>query len=226
MVNTGPDEPSHGTEYPALEKSPAPGDSDAPVDYPSDSGAMTDQFAPPAYQQPAHPQPGYPQSGYEQPGYQTFENAPPAYPQQAYPQPDYAQSGYPPPGYPPPDYPSPGYPQTSYPPPPSGYPPQYPPGPYGYPAYDPYASARPPGTNGKAIAALVTSLVGLMLCGVPSLVGLILGVVAMRETKRTGQEGHGLALAAVVVGVLAVVGWVIYVGFILFAIAVSSPYDY
>jgi hypothetical protein len=55
---------------------------------------------------------------------------------------------------------------------------------------------------------------------------VILGVIAMRETKRTGQEGYGLALAAVIVGALAVVGWLLYVVVIIIALAVSSPSYY
>jgi uncharacterized protein DUF4190 len=199
MVNPGPDEAPRGNEYPPLEDSPAHADPYAPVDYPSDTGTTPGYPAPPGYQQPPFPPPDYPQPGY--------------------PQPDYQQSAFPPPGYP-----QPGYQQPGYPPPPAGYPPPYPGGyPYGY---DPYAPARPTGTNGKAIGALVTSLAGLMLCGVPSIVGLILGVIAMRETKRTGQEGYGLALAGVIVGALAVVGWLLYVVVIIFAIAVSSPSYY
>ncbi|TPG36134.1 DUF4190 domain-containing protein [Mycobacterium hodleri] len=124
-------------------------------------------------------------------------------------------------------YQQPGYPQMGYPPPgmpAPGYPPQYAGG-YGYP-YDPYAQGRPPGTNGKAIGALVTSLAGLVFCGLPSVVGLILGIIAMRETKRTGQEGHGMALAGVIVGALAVAGWLLYAVVIIFAIAVTSPSPY
>ena len=92
----------------------------------------------------------------------------------------------------------------------------------------PVRPGRPAGTNGKAIAALVTSLAGLVFCGVPSIVGLILGIIAMRETKRTGQDGHGMALAGVIVGALAVVGWLLYAVIIVFAIAVTStsPYGY
>jgi len=138
---------------------------------------------------------------------------------------DFQQPGYPPPGYPQPGYPQAGYPQAGYPQgayPPPGYPPQYQGG-YGY---DPYAPARPVGTNGKAIAALVASLSGLFLCGVPSIVGLILGIIAMRETKRTGQEGHGMALAGVIVGALAVVGWIVYAVIIVLAIAVTSTPTY
>ncbi|MET0474101.1 MAG: DUF4190 domain-containing protein [Mycobacterium sp.] len=214
MVTPGPDEPPRGSEYPPLEDSPAHADPYAPVDYPSDTGSTPNYPTPPGYQQPGYPPPDYPQSGYPQPGYQQS-----GYPPPDHPQPGYQQPGYPPPEYPQPGYPPPGYPQMAY-PPPAGYPAGYP---YGY---DPYAPARPTGTNGKAIASLVTSLAGLMLCGVPSIVGLILGIIAMREVKQTGQEGHGFALAGVIVGALAVVGWVLYVIVIIFAIAVSSPSYY
>jgi Domain of unknown function (DUF4190) len=104
--------------------------------------------------------------------------------------------------------------------PPPVYPPPYP-GAAGYPgypaapgyyagAYDPYRPTKPPGTNSKAIAALVTSLVGLLCCGLPSIVGLILGIVGMRETKRTGQDGYAIALIGTIIGGLAVAGWVVY----------------
>ena len=82
-----------------------------------------------------------------------------------------------------------------------GYPPGYP----GYHPYDPYRQGKPPGTNGKAIAALVTALVGLVFCGLPSIGGLILGIIAMRECKRTGQDGYGIALAGAIIGGLVTV---------------------
>ena len=62
---------------------------------------------------------------------------------------------------------------------------------------------RTPGTNGKAIASLVTSIAGVACCGPLVIVGFILGVIAMRETKRTGQEGYGVALAGTIIGGLA-----------------------
>jgi hypothetical protein len=101
------------------------------------------------------------------------------------------------------DYPDAGLPPPVYPP--------YPGAPGYYPgAYDPYPPAKPPGTNGRATAALVTSLAGLLCCGLPSIVGLVLGVIGMRETKRTGQDGYAIALSGVIIGGLAVAGWVIY----------------
>lgn len=104
------------------------------------------------------------------------------------------------------------YPQDAGLPPPV-YPPPYP-GATGYPAYspgyDPYQPVKPPGTNGKAIAALVLSLAGLLCCGPPSIVGLIFGIIGMRETKRTGQDGYAMALIGAIVGGLVVAGWVLY----------------
>lgn len=116
------------------------------------------------------------------------------------------------------DYPAdPGLPPPIYPPPQPGmsggpaYPGFAPPGYPMYPGYDPYRPAKPLGTNGKAVGALIAALVGLMFCGVPSVVGLILGVIAMRETKRTGQDGYGLALAGAVIGGLVTAGLVLMV---------------
>jgi hypothetical protein len=153
--------------------------------------------------------------GQHHPGeFPPLENSPVDYPTgPGLPPPVYG-TGYPPPGA---GYPPPGYPPSGYPPPP-GYPaPGYQPYaggyPYGTDPYDPYRAMKPPGTNGKAIAALATSLAGLLFCGLPSVVGLILGVVAMRETKRTGQEGYGLALAGTIIGALVTVGFVLYILF-------------
>lgn len=133
-------------------------------------------------------------------------------------------TGYPPnPGLPPPVYPQPG---AGYP----GYPSNYPGYPSGYPSpytgysadpYDPYRQTRPPGTNGMAIGALVTSLAGLLCCALPSIVGIILGVMAMRETKRTGQDGYGLALAAVIIGGL-VLGVVVAYFVVVILLSASS----
>ncbi|EUA50227.1 hypothetical protein I553_9517 [Mycobacterium xenopi 4042] len=57
-----------------------------------------------------------------------------------------------------------------------------------------------PGTNTLAIASLVASFIGL-LCGIGSIVGIVLGAVALNQIKQTRQEGYGLAVAGIVVGV-------------------------
>ncbi len=112
-----------------------------------------------------------------------------------------------PPGEPPPapfaaDYPAtyPGpYPppyQPSYPP----FGPQFgPPGPY-YPPLTPGYPAPPVGTNGLAIASLITAFVGFLCC-VGSIVAIVLGIVALNQIKQTRQEGRGLAIAGISIGV-------------------------
>ena len=121
--------------------------------------------------------------------------------------------------YAPVDYP------TNYPPPPPGYPPPYPPPPgypppypgYGADPYDPYRRIQPQGTNGKAVGALVSALIGIPLCsfcGIPSIVAIVLGIMAMNETRSTGQEGHGLALAAVIIAGLTLALTIIFFAFV------------
>jgi hypothetical protein len=113
-------------------------------------------------------------------------------------------AGLPPPVYPTPYPNAPGYPGT----------PGYPPAPGYYPgvAYDPYRPMKPAGTNGMALAALIVSVASLVLfCGVPSFIGVVLGIIAMQQTRRTGQDGFGLALAGTVLGAIPTVLWLLYV---------------
>jgi hypothetical protein len=95
-------------------------------------------------------------------------------------------------------------------PPPQGYPQTY-----GYPA--PYAYRRP--TNTLAVLALVLAFV----CP-PA--GLVCGIVARRQIRRTGEEGAGLALAGIVVGSLWTALMVALLGIWLVAVSmlVSGSY--
>ncbi len=53
--------------------------------------------------------------------------------------------------------------------------------------------------------SLICSVIGLF-CGVGgAIVGIVLGIVAMNQIKKTGQAGHGLALAGVIVGAVSLV---------------------
>jgi hypothetical protein len=177
-----------------------------------DSGenARNEANPPPADQTPA-------QAGQDAPSAPPGAEPPPTAPASGYPPPPYPPPpyppGYPPPsGYSPPGYQEPsGYGSPSYPPGPPEYNAPYPPGygqpyPGGYPAPD-YAGnygQRRSGTNTLAIASLVTSCVGL-LCGIGSIVGIALGAVALNQIKQTRQEGYGLAVAGIVVGVATLV---------------------
>ena len=67
---------------------------------------------------------------------------------------------------------------------------------------EPAGPAGPAQTSGKAVAALVISLVGFTSCGLLGIVGIILGNQALDEIAyANGQlHGEGLARAGVIVG--------------------------
>lgn len=75
---------------------------------------------------------------------------------------------------------------------------QYPGGPYGAPG--PYGGMPPVvGTNGKAKAAMILGICGL-LCGICGILGIIFGFIAKNEIKQSGQRGDGMATAGIVLG--------------------------
>lgn len=114
----------------------------------------------------------------------------------ATPPPDAGASATPPPGAPAPG----GWAAPA----PSGYPGATPGGFPGQPAPSPYYGApAPAGTDGVSIAALVTGIVGL------GPVALILGIIGVRRTSKTGQGGKGMAIAGIVLGALTTIGWTI-----------------
>jgi hypothetical protein len=107
--------------------------------------------------------------------------------------------GYPPPPPPPYGSPGPGYGQ------PAGYPPpdKSPFGPPGYGApYSPYGP--PQTTNAMAIASLVCSIAGVLTC-ISAPVGIVLGHVAKKQIRQTGEGGDGLATAGLWVGYILTV---------------------
>lgn len=106
-----------------------------------------------------------------------------------------------------PPYPGayPGQPQPGYQAPPTAGGPYGPPpgAPYGYPYGYPYPPVRQ-ATNTLAILALVFAFVFA-----PA--GIVMGAVARRQIKRTGEDGMGLATAGLVVGIVFTVLMVLYV---------------
>ena len=63
------------------------------------------------------------------------------------------------------------------------------------------------GTSGLAVASLVCSLVGIFLCGVPAILGVIFGGIALGQTKDNARPGRGLAMAGLIIGILVVLAW-------------------
>ena len=94
-----------------------------------------------------------------------------------------------------------------------------PPQPYGGVAYQPGMGPR---TNTLAIIALVLGFL------VP-LGGIICGHIALSQIKRTGEAGHGLALAGTVLGYvftgLGILALILYIAFfaVLFSSGVLNP---
>lgn len=102
----------------------------------------------------------------------------------------------------PPTPPTNPYAQT---PPPASTPPASPPTPpYGQPVYPAqpspygYAAATQP-QNSMALVSLILSLVGL-LTWITAPVGAILGHVALKQIRQTGEGGEGMAKAGIIVG--------------------------
>jgi peptidyl-prolyl cis-trans isomerase B (cyclophilin B) len=111
-------------------------------------------------------------------------NASPQQPEHSAPQPGYGaqQAGY-------------GAQQT-------GYGAQQQPG-YGPPQTPGYGASRygAPGYGAPAQPGYnVLAIVGFILAFFVNIVGIILGFVALAQIKRTGEQGHGLAIAAIVIG--------------------------
>lgn len=223
MTNPGEDAgqtPSSGSDGGASEPPPTSYEA-PPIEQTQEPAGQSPDDITAVYKLPSQPlEP--PAPSFDPPAYSpppAYDQSPPSYS----PQPD--QPGFPPPaapGYPPPPpYPdaggfsapgAPGYPPPpSYGAPPPGFappPPGYgpPPGfgpPPGYPApgYGGGYAAPTQKTNTMAIASLVASVVGVC-CGIGSIVGIILGVVSMNQIKQTGENGHGLAIAGIAVGVV------------------------
>ena len=100
---------------------------------------------------------------------------------------------------------SPQYPPAGY--PSSGQP--YGPDPYGQqPGYPSYPA--PQRTNTMAIASLVCSLAGLATC-ISAPVGIVLGHIAKRQIRQTGEGGSGMATAGLWIGYILTIGFIILV---------------
>ncbi|GAA1087426.1 DUF4190 domain-containing protein [Tsukamurella spumae] len=98
----------------------------------------------------------------------------------------------------------------------------------GYPA--PGYGQQSTGTNGLAIAALVCGIVSFPLgCAyglgiITAIAALIMGIIAMKQVKETGQDGHGMALSGVILGGVYIALFVIAI-VIIVIVAASGGFD-
>lgn len=157
-------------------------------DMPSDSGSYNPAQASPQQQGP-YQHPQSPQGGYGQGNAQGNH---------------YQQGGAQ--GYPG-QYQQQGYPQQ--------HPQQYQ-QPYGGQSQHQYYRSRP--TSGYAIASLVLSLITLAVCIPTWILGIIFGVMALKETEPDGpKSGRGLAQAGIWTGAGIGLIYVLFIALIIFA---------
>lgn len=80
-------------------------------------------------------------------------------------------------------------------------------------------AAQPPaqGTNGLAIASLITGLLGL------NVLAIIFGFIALSQIKKNGQGGRGMAIAGIIIGFATlIIGIIIMVWVFVFLGAVTG----
>ncbi|RDV44699.1 DUF4190 domain-containing protein [Leifsonia sp. ku-ls] len=82
----------------------------------------------------------------------------------------------------------------------------------------PYGASGQPGWNTMSIVAFVATFF-------ISILGIILGFVALSQIKRTGEQGRGLALAAVIIGFISLALGIIF-GIIFIAAFANAGIQY
>ncbi|MBF4461638.1 MULTISPECIES: DUF4190 domain-containing protein [unclassified Rathayibacter] len=68
----------------------------------------------------------------------------------------------------------------------------------------------------------ILAIIGFIASFFVSIVGIVLGFIALSQIKRTGEKGRGLALAAVIIGFAAIVVYIL-VAVSFLSIAASMP---
>jgi hypothetical protein len=91
--------------------------------------------------------------------------------------------------------------------------------PYGAPGHPSYGYPAPGTTNGFAIASLSCAIVLGIVPFLGGILGVVFGIIGMRQCARSGDGGRGLAIAGIVVGGIAIVLWTLG---IIIGVAVSG----
>lgn len=64
-------------------------------------------------------------------------------------------------------------------------------------------------TNGMAVASFVLSLCGIVTLGVTTILGFVLGIIAVYQIKERDEKGMGLATTAIVLGSILIAVFII-----------------
>lgn len=76
------------------------------------------------------------------------------------------------------------------------------PDPYGPPGYPQLAGRH---TNSLAIASLCCGIGQVLAGAIAGIVAIVLGLMALRQIKETGEDGRGMAVAGIVLGIVGIV---------------------
>lgn len=68
-------------------------------------------------------------------------------------------------------------------------------------AKNPYEGTATPAADRFNVLAIV----GFVLAFVVNIAGLVVSIIALSQIKRTGERGHGLALAGVIISAISIV---------------------
>jgi hypothetical protein len=182
---------------------PPSGDAGTPTGAPPGSVPPGDPAArgPSGYAPPGSGASGSGSAGYGTPGSGPPGSASPGSGPPGSGSPGFGPPGYGPPGYGPPGYGNPGYGQQGY-------------GQQGY-GYG-YGYSPPPPNNGLAVASLICGVLGLALCQLAGIAALVMGYIARKRIRETGEQGAGMALAGIILGWVSVA---LLVGIVLFYVA-------
>lgn len=78
-------------------------------------------------------------------------------------------------------------------------------------------------TSGLATGSLVCGVLEVFTGGLSAIPAVILGHMARSEIRATGKRGDGMAIAGLVLGYLAIAGWVIVILAVIALAAASGP---
>jgi Domain of unknown function (DUF4190) len=91
---------------------------------------------------------------------------------------------------------------------------------YAPPAAPAYSAAPGYGAVPAAPRTNVLAIVGFILSFFVTVAGIVVSFIALSQIKRTGEGGHGLALAGVILGFVFSFFWIIY--FIVIAVVIFA----
>ncbi|MBB3113842.1 uncharacterized protein YacL [Paenibacillus phyllosphaerae] len=94
-----------------------------------------------------------------------------------------------------------------------------------HPSQQPVHPYRPHKTNGKSIAGLVLGILAIILPYIGFLIGIfaiIFSSLAMKEIRRTSEQGRGLAIAGLVCGIIGTVLYGLLLAFVVIALVFFS----